>query len=110
MASSYLNLAGCLAQMAKLDESLAYMEKSKAIFVANYGPDHPHVATCLNNIAGILFASAKYEKAVEKYNESLGMREKLFGDEARTNESVAMNHENLGLCAIKVCVLIALLH
>jgi tetratricopeptide (TPR) repeat protein len=77
------------------------MEKSRSIFVANYGPVHPHVSSCLNNIAGIHFAFANYMEAKEYYNQSLKMKEAIYGDTKNKNESVALTHENLGLCALK---------
>jgi tetratricopeptide (TPR) repeat protein len=50
-----LDRAGTYLQVhARLADAKALLERALAISVAAYGPDHPHVAASLNNLAQIL--------------------------------------------------------
>src|SRR5258708_4150570 len=54
-ASWLLDRAGTYLQVhARLTDARELLERALAIDEAAYGPDHPHVATRLNNLAGIL--------------------------------------------------------
>ena len=43
------------------------------------GPDHPHVATSLNNLAGLYDAQGKYREAEPLYMRSIAISKKVFG-------------------------------
>ncbi len=44
-----------------------------------YGPDHPDVATSLNNLAGLYRTQARYAEAEPLYQRSLAIFEKALG-------------------------------
>jgi tetratricopeptide (TPR) repeat protein len=45
------------------------------------GPDHPHVATSLNNLAGLYYAQGQYAQAELLYQRALAILEKALGAE-----------------------------
>jgi tetratricopeptide (TPR) repeat protein len=45
------------------------------------GPEHPDVATSLNNLAGLYRAQGKYAEAEPLYKRALAIREKVLGPE-----------------------------
>lgn len=57
--------------IAKAKEALDRAEKAVA-------PDHPDVATSLNNLASIYFAKGQYAEAEPLFNRSLAIREKAL--------------------------------
>jgi tetratricopeptide (TPR) repeat protein len=48
---------------------------------AELGPEHPDVATSLNNLAELLWAQAKYAEAEPLYRQALAIRERVLGPE-----------------------------
>lgn len=44
-----------------------------------FGPYHPDVATCYNNIGGVYMNQGDYTKALEYFNRALSIREHVFG-------------------------------
>jgi CHAT domain-containing protein len=58
------------------------------------GPDHPNVATALNNLAGLYQAQGRYTEAEPLYMRSLAVREKALGPE---HPNVATSHNNLAV-------------
>jgi tetratricopeptide (TPR) repeat protein len=62
-------------------------------------PDHPDIATALNNLAIVSKEFEEYEKAESLYNRALEIRKKLYGCE---HKLVAQSLNNLGdLCLDK---------
>ncbi|CAN0038028.1 unnamed protein product [Ectocarpus sp. 12 AP-2014] len=53
--------------------------RSLAIYEKVYGPDHPVVATCLNNRAVLAEQQGKFTDAEPLYGRSLAIREKILG-------------------------------
>jgi tetratricopeptide (TPR) repeat protein len=45
------------------------------------GPEHPHVATCLNNLAELYKFQGKYTDAEPLYQQALQIMEKALGPE-----------------------------
>ncbi|CAN0113270.1 unnamed protein product, partial [Ectocarpus sp. 12 AP-2014] len=43
------------------------------------GPDHPDVASCLNNLAGLRQSQGKYDEAEPLYIRAVAIREKALG-------------------------------
>ncbi|CAM9461600.1 unnamed protein product, partial [Ectocarpus fasciculatus] len=72
-------LAHILSEQAKYDESKALCVRSLAMYEKVYGPDHPAVATGLNNWAGVLKRQGKYKEATDLCVRSLAIREKGVG-------------------------------
>jgi tetratricopeptide (TPR) repeat protein len=67
--------AGQYARAVKVAEAaLAVAEK-------NVGPNHPDVATSLNNLAALYRTQGDYAKAEPLYKRSLAIREKVLGPE-----------------------------
>ncbi len=58
------------------------------------GPEHPKVATSLNNLAELYREQGRYEEAEPRYNRSLAIREKVLGPE---HPAVALSLNNLAL-------------
>ena len=84
------------AQSTSWDESITaglqayeqgrYAEADKFFLAAlkeaeNLGPEHPNVATSLNNLAGLYDAQAKYTEAQPLLKRSLAIAEKALGPE-----------------------------
>ena len=57
------------------------------------GPDHPNVATSLNNLAGLYNAQGRYAEAEPLFKRSLAIREKALGPD---DSAVARSLENYG--------------
>ena len=58
------------------------------------GPDHPSVATSLNNLALLYYTQGDYAKAEPLYKRALSIREKALGPD---HPSVATGLNNLAL-------------
>ncbi|CAM9138218.1 unnamed protein product, partial [Ectocarpus sp. 13 AM-2016] len=63
----------------KFEEAEPLFERSQAIREKVLGPEHPDVATSLNNRAGLLETRGKYEQAEPLYRRSLAIGEKVYG-------------------------------
>ncbi|CAM9939141.1 unnamed protein product [Ectocarpus fasciculatus] len=72
-------LAHVLYEQGKYGEAEPLYVRSLAINESVYGPDHPEVATSLNNWAAFLDNQGKYEEAEPLYVRSLAIREKACG-------------------------------
>ncbi len=66
-------------------------KRSLAIWEKALGPEHPHVAASLGNLAGLYQAQGKYAKAEPLYKRSLAIDEKALGPE---HPYVAQSLEN----------------
>lgn len=67
-------------------------EEMLQILEAELGPQHPDVATTLNNIVGLYRQMGDYEKALPFYQRALGIRGKVLGPQ---HPSVAQTLNNL---------------
>jgi len=67
-------------------------EEMLQILEAKLGPEHPDVATSLNNLAGLYKSMGDYEKALPLYKRALDIREKVLGTQ---HPSVATTLNNL---------------
>lgn len=56
-------------------------EEILQILEAELGPEHPSVATILNNLAGLYESMGDYEKALQLYQMALDIREKMLGSQ-----------------------------
>ncbi|CAN0005428.1 unnamed protein product [Ectocarpus sp. 6 AP-2014] len=74
--------AGRLFELqGKYTEAEPLYEQAAAINVAVLGPEHPRVATDLNNRAGLLRAQGKYGEAEPLYARAIAIGEKVLGPE-----------------------------
>ncbi len=69
-------------------------QRSLAIVEKALGPEHPHVATSLNNLARLYRDQGHYAEAEPLYQRSLEIREKALGPE---HPDVARSLISLGL-------------
>ncbi|UAA38412.1 tetratricopeptide repeat protein [Paraneptunicella aestuarii] len=73
--------------------ALPLYERALVIREAVLGPEHPDVATTLNNLGGLHRAMGAYEKALPLYERALVISEAVLGPE---HPSVATTLNNLG--------------
>ena len=74
-----------LARNRKVEDMniLEIRRRSLAIQEKELGPEHPHVALSLNNLAAVYLNQGKYADAESLYRRSLAIREKALGPEHR---------------------------
>ena len=111
VAAAYMNVASCFAGTTRYAETLHYLKRTRDIFekVGSGSDDekpHPRVAVCLQNLAGIKYATAEYTEARSLYERVLGMKMEVHGESSEgwsvaEGRSVAVTHHCLGLCALK---------
>jgi CHAT domain-containing protein/glucokinase len=103
--NSHLAQAGTLAEAEQLNQqaeelynqgqyaaAIPLAERSLAIFEKVLGQEHPHVATSLNNLAGLYQDMGNYSQAEPLYQRSLAILEKVLGKE---HPAVATSLSNL---------------
>ena len=74
------------------EETEPLLQRSLAIKEKALGPDHPSVATTLNNLAGLYESQGRYEEAEPLYQRALAIWEKALGPD---HPSVASTLNNL---------------
>ena len=72
------------------------MRRALAIDETSFGPDHPNVATDLNNLAQLLQATNRLAEAEPLMRRALAIDEKSFGPE---HPNVAIDLNNLAAAA-----------
>ena len=91
--AKYLNKEGLVFfDAGKYSEAKAPLERALAIWEKVLGPEHPNVATSLDNLALLYDVQGRYEKAEPLYLRSLAIREKVLGAE---HSHVAASLNNL---------------
>ena len=75
-----------------IDRAFAVAQKALKVAEQNVGPDHPHVATSLNNLALLYQTRGDYASSVPLYKRSLAILEKALGP---GHPNVATSLENL---------------
>ena len=81
-----------LCSLGRFSESEPLARRALAIFEASYGPDHPSVATALNNLAGLLKATNRFAEAEPLYRRALVIDEASYGPD---HPEVATDLNNL---------------
>jgi tetratricopeptide (TPR) repeat protein len=85
-----------LSEPARYAEAQPLYERELAIWEKALGPDHPDVATSLNNLALLYYAQGRYGEAQPRCERALAIREKALGPD---HPDVATSLNNLaGLC------------
>ena len=64
---------------ARYAEAEPLLRRVLPIFEASYGPDHPDVATCLNNLAQLLSDTNRLAEAEPLYRRALAIDEASYG-------------------------------
>ncbi|MEN9216312.1 MAG: tetratricopeptide repeat-containing protein, partial [Gloeomargarita sp. HHBFW_bins_162] len=81
-------------------EAIPLAQRSLAIREKALGPDHPDVATSLNNLAGLYELQGNYTQVLPLYQRSLAIREKALGpdhpDVAHSLNNLAGLYESQG--------------
>eukprot|EP00752_Nemacystus_decipiens_P005303 g4810.t1 len=89
-----------LQREGKYDDAKLLYERSLAIREKVLGPDHPDVASILNNVALLLKSQGNYDDAKPLYERSLAIRERVLGpdhpDVASILNNVALLLESQG--------------
>ena len=77
----------------KLDEATPLYREAIEIFKKVHGDEHPSVATCLNNLAVLLYHQQKYNEAKTYMEQALNIRAKVLGPDHPDTKS---SEGNLG--------------
>ena len=80
----------------RLAEAEPLMRRALAIDEKSFGPDHPNVASDLNNLALLLQATNRLAEAEPLYRRALAIDEKSFGPD---HPNVANSLNNLAGCS-----------
>src|SRR2546427_3277759 len=83
-----------LYRAGKYDRAVVVAKKALEVVQKNVGPDHPSVATSLNNLAELYRAQGQYAQAEPLYKRSLAIREKALGPK---HPDVATSLNNLAV-------------
>jgi tetratricopeptide (TPR) repeat protein len=81
-----------LATQGRYTDAEPFNKRALAIYEKALGPDHPLVATSLNNLAGLYNNQGRYAEAEPLYKRALAIQEKALGPE---HSSVATTMNNL---------------
>jgi tetratricopeptide (TPR) repeat protein len=100
-AGGLLNLCGYfLRERARYGEAKPLYERALAIAEKALGPEHPHTAMSLNNLAGVYRERGEYGKAEPLFERALAITEKSCGsngpETAISLNSLAMLYEAQG--------------
>jgi tetratricopeptide (TPR) repeat protein len=78
---SYLanQVSGPLRNLGNLAEAEQLLRQALSLDERHFGPSHPNVATCLNNLAALLHDSNRLDEAEKLYRRALAIDEKSFG-------------------------------
>jgi tetratricopeptide (TPR) repeat protein len=86
-------MARHLRRVANYEEARAAIERALAINEAAFGPDHPNVATVVNNLGSVLGDLGDHEGARAAYERALAIDKEVCG---LNHPKVARNFNNLG--------------
>ena len=75
----------------KFAEAIPLHEQDFALTEKSYGPDHPHTATSLNNLAVLYYEKGRYGEAELLYIRALAIREKALGPE-HPDTAISLNN------------------
>ncbi|MFI5457438.1 MAG: tetratricopeptide repeat protein [Isosphaerales bacterium] len=87
-------MAALLQATNRLAEAEPLHRRALAIKEASYGPDHPDVATALNNLALLLKATNRLAEAESLYRRALAIAEESYGPD---HPDVARDLNNLSV-------------
>ena len=82
-----------LYRTGKYDRAVVVAKKALEVAENNVGPNHPDVATSLNNLGLLYDTQGQYAQAEPLYKRSLAIKEKALG---RDHPAVATTLNNLG--------------
>ena len=89
-----------LYKQGRYDQAVVAEKKALQVAEQNLGPDHPDVATSLNNLAGLYREQGQYAQAEPLFKRSLAIWEKALGpdhpDVATTLNNLAALYKKTG--------------
>ena len=91
--------ASTLYRQGKYDQAVVVAKKALEVAEREFGPEHPDVATSLNNLAGLYHAQGQYAAAEPLLKRSLAIWEKVLGPE---HPDVATSLENISALYTKM--------
>src|SRR5260221_52503 len=71
-----------LLQQGKYAEGLVVAQQALRVAEASFGPEHPNVATSLNNLAGLYQDQGKYAEAEQLSRRCVVIKEKALGPDS----------------------------
>ncbi|GAB4212787.1 MAG: hypothetical protein OHK0022_49090 [Roseiflexaceae bacterium] len=86
------NLGFSLKTVGAYGDALPWCERALAVCERVLGPDHPHTASSLNNLAWLFDAQGEYRRALPLYERALVIRERVLGPD---HPHTAMSLNNL---------------
>jgi tetratricopeptide (TPR) repeat protein len=93
-ADAAVSVAYCLVSLAQYAEAEPLLLHALQLRESQYDPEHPDVATDLDNLASLYHVLGRYGEAEPRYQRALAIREKAFGPE---HPDVGRSLNNLGL-------------
>ena len=82
--------------MGDLEGARGCFERALGIGEAVYGPDHPNVATFVNNLGTVLRELGDLKGARECYERALGICRRVYGEKHPKTQLVLRNLKALG--------------
>ncbi|WP_072620220.1 CHAT domain-containing tetratricopeptide repeat protein [Spirulina major] len=99
-AIAHGNIADLYVKMGRYSEAIPFQEAAIRVWEANYGPDHPHTATSVNQLGHLYFQTGAYEKVEPFFQRSLAIREASLGPDhpatAVSLNGLALLYQRLG--------------
>ena len=83
-------LAGVYLSLARNEESLELQQRSQALFVANYGPDHEATLSAASNLGTALWEAGRHEEVIA-LERDLVRRRQAIADVRPRNALIARN-------------------
>ena len=89
-------------QRAEYEKAKSYRTRALKISEAAFGPNHPNVATSLNNLASVLKDLGELQNARDLFERSLGIRRQFLGDDHSKTKTVKRNLDALAKVVAKI--------
>lgn len=80
-AIALYNLGQTYLQLRDRKTAMAYYEQAKKMYEEYYGPRHPEVASVLNAMGNLQLADARYDEALNTYQQALQSNVPAFRDD-----------------------------
>lgn len=80
-AIALYNLGQTYLQLRDRKTAMAYYEQAKKMYEEYYGPRHPEIASVLNAMGNLQLADARYDEALNTYQQALQSNVRAFRDD-----------------------------
>lgn len=90
-AVTYSNLTALYHKMGKQQEAMRCLDLALKTFEECSEEENVHYAAALNSLAGFLYSSGDYERAVSTYQKAAAYTKRFFGE----NVEYAVTHQNM---------------